>query len=143
MSDIPTWQLRRWPYMEPDAPAVPFGLSPREGVYVGCGDHMCRGDHPIGEGFPGCYEADEDLAKTLLLAPNLEDDEPALDTGDLAGYAAEAAAKVLVENWTQALRDGNTMANLVEDIERTVDVWLTWKAGIQSLGEPIMLRGEE
>jgi hypothetical protein len=143
MSDIPTWQLRRWPHMEPDAPAVPFGLSPREGVYFGCGDHMCRGDHPIGEGFPGCYEADEDLAKTLLTAPNLEDGEPALNTGDLAGYAADAAAKVLVESWTQALRDGSTLDQMHSDVDSVIAILYRWRAGVRRLGEPIMLRGEE
>lgn len=34
-------QRQRWPRLSPDAPIVPDGLQPCEGVEYGCGDSRC------------------------------------------------------------------------------------------------------
>lgn len=50
---------------------------------------------------------------------------------DLAGYAAEAAAKVLVQNWKAALRSGATIASLVPDVDDVVVALQRFKAQIE------------
>lgn len=57
--------------------------------------------------------------------PFIETAERAADDlnmlGSLAGYAGEAAARVLLENWRAAIRDGSKGVELLPDIEEAIN----------------------
>jgi len=55
----------------------------------------------------------------------------AVFSADLFGYAAQAASKVLLQNWESALSDGCTH-NLVADIDKVIDAMRQFKAAAQA-----------
>lgn len=73
----------------------------------------------------------EETASALAdLVRGLEDEHM------LEGYAAKEAAAVLVQNWTAAVRDGGNLADLVEDVDRTVELLNRFKAAAAALAAP-------
>lgn len=72
----------QFPQLDPDAPEVPPGLRPRDGVFMGCGDPECRecyetdGTHESqGEGFMGKPRvSDHAIVRYLERAHGLDTD---------------------------------------------------------------------
>jgi hypothetical protein len=53
------------------------------------------------------------------------------DATDLAGFAAQAAAKVLAENWQQALDEGEGVEQLTPDVDDVVAMLRAWQEGVK------------
>ena len=50
---------------------------------------------------------------------------------ELADEAAYDAAKVLVQNWEDALRDGTPLETLTKDVDDVIAVLQTWKEAVE------------
>lgn len=77
--------------------------------------------------------ARKDLA--LLVRLDAEGVEPVFQR-DLAGYAGQAAAKELVENWDDALRNdssGKVVGNLLGDVDATVAALMAFRARVSAV----------
>ena len=73
------------------------------------------------------------LQKEDLLSMSEEIGEPA----ELAQFAARGAANWLVSNWVDALKSDYVLANLLTDIDETIEILRRWKekldAGIDTV----------
>lgn len=65
----------------------------------------------------------------------LEDEE------HLSGYAAKAAAELLVANWRAALRHGSSLDNLIDDVDEVISLLQQFKASVAAL--PSMAPGAD
>jgi|1_EtaG_2_1085319.scaffolds.fasta_scaffold15803_3 hypothetical protein len=50
---------------------------------------------------------------------------------ELTEWAAEEAARVLIQNWKQALQDGYELEVLLKDVDEVVDVLTEWRDGLR------------
>lgn len=55
------------------------------------------------------------------------------DEGQLSGYAAKAAAEMLVANWQDALRDGNSLDNLIGDVDDVISLLQRFKSSVAAI----------
>ena len=53
-----------------------------------------------------------------------------LPNNDLCGNAATDAAKTLANNWMFAIRDGESISHLANDVDEVVSLLLTWKKAV-------------
>ena len=68
------------------------------------------------------------LVENLLAAKT--EDGIGLPNSDLCGITATDAAKTLANNWMYAIRDGESISHLVNDVDEVVSLLLTWKKAV-------------